>query len=184
MWCYYGRIRTSRTSSLLWAQYQVMVTFVNSFSWGTSKTMFSIKICNSKMPCHSKWGLVMSSDLENIFSNVWLDNEAIVSQDKLQKHFRKELILLWCQARKNYIIIITNFKLLLFLTLHLFFQCNFIWTFVCSYFGVLLWMFLSFMENKNNVLSKVRTSQWSIIQICQRTNRRHAKQNRLQKLLI
>ena len=46
------------------------------------------------MACHSKWGLVMSSDLENIVSNVWLDNEAIVSQDKLQKHFRKELILL------------------------------------------------------------------------------------------
>ena len=52
---------------LLWAQSKVMETIVNnSFSWGTTKTSFSVKIDNSMTSCNSEWGLVTSPDLENI----------------------------------------------------------------------------------------------------------------------
>ena len=46
---------------LLWAQSKVIQTIVNdSFSWGTTKTTFSIKIDTNVTSRNSEWGLVTS----------------------------------------------------------------------------------------------------------------------------
>ena len=94
---------------LLWAQSKVMQAIVNdSFSWGTIKTTFSIKIDNSVTSHNREWRLVRSSDLENIIlwfnvkTKTWKRIKAIVFQVTLQKPFFKEkLILLWRYSRMN-----------------------------------------------------------------------------------
>ena len=106
-----GIIMTSsepqRLVVLLWAHSKVMETNVNdSFSWGTTKTTFSIKIDNSMTARNSECGLVTSSGLENtllwfkIKTKTWKRIKAIVFQANLQKTFFKEkLILLWRHSR-------------------------------------------------------------------------------------
>ena len=79
---------------LLWSQSKVIETIVNdSFSWGTTKTTFSIKIDTIMTSHNSEWGLVTSSDLENTL--LWFkvktktskSIKAIVFQVNLQKPF-------------------------------------------------------------------------------------------------
>ena len=76
---------------LLWAQSKVMETIVNeNFSWGTTKTTFSIKIHNSVTSRNSEWGLVTSSDLENTLCGLRSrprHEYVIVFQVNLQKPF-------------------------------------------------------------------------------------------------
>ena len=80
---------------LLWAQIKVLEKFVNdSFSWGTFKITYSIKIDNIVTSNNSGWGLVRALYLENIF--LWFKVKTktlkrikaiIVFQVDLQKPF-------------------------------------------------------------------------------------------------
>ena len=80
---------------LLWAQIKVLEKFVNdSFSWGTFKITYSIKIDNIVTSNNSGWGLVRALYLKNIF--LWFKVKTktlkrikaiIVFQVDLQKPF-------------------------------------------------------------------------------------------------
>ena len=83
---------TQKLNFLLWAQSKVIETIVNdSFSWGTTKIAFSIKIKNGVTSCNGEWELVTSSDLENtllwfkVNSKTWKHIKAIIFQVNLQK---------------------------------------------------------------------------------------------------
>ena len=71
-----------------------------------------------------------------------------------KQDFRGTLIILQCHKGKNDIIITKNWVLYLFLTLHLFFLYDYIWTFACFYFEILLWIVLNFLKNKERKVSK------------------------------
>ena len=109
---------------LLWAESKVMETIVNkSFSWGTTKTTFSIKIDNSVTSRNSEWGLVTSSDLENtllwfnVKTKTWKRIKAIVFQVNSQKPFFKknwyycDAIQEWMKALKVFKVALTPFNL-------------------------------------------------------------------------
>ena len=109
---------------LLWAQSKVMETIANDvFSWGTTKTTFSIKISNSVTSSNSEWGLVTSSDLENTLlwfsfkSKTWKRIKTIFFQVNLQKPFFKknwyycDVIQEWIKALKVFKFVLTPFNL-------------------------------------------------------------------------
>ena len=109
---------------LLWAQSKEMETIVNdSFSWGTSKTTFSIKVNNSVTYRNSEWELVRSSDLKNtllwfkVKTKTWKRIKAIVFQVNLQKPFFKknwyycDVIQEWTKALKVFRVALTPFNL-------------------------------------------------------------------------
>ena len=102
---------------LLWAQSKVMETIVNnSFSWGTTKTSFSVKIDNSMTSCNSE-GLWRHQTSKTYFCGLMSRPRHENTQLNLQKHFFKkncyycDVIQEWTKAWKVSKVVLTPFNL-------------------------------------------------------------------------